>query len=42
VNPADSKGELVLVLDAHNRAVVDGWELTYDTDRGLRHTKSKG
>jgi len=36
------KGELVLVLDAHNRAVVDGWELTYDTDRGLRHTKSKG
>ncbi len=36
------KGELVLIFDDQNTAVVDGWELTYDADRGLRHTKPKG
>lgn len=36
------KGELVLILDECNRAVIDGWELTYDADHGLRHTKKRG
>lgn len=35
------KGELVLTLDDHNEATVDGWRLTYDADRGLRHTKER-
>lgn len=36
------KGELVLILDGDNSAVIDGWHLIYDADRGLRHTKEKG
>ncbi|HRW18490.1 MAG TPA: CRISPR-associated helicase Cas3' [Dermatophilaceae bacterium] len=35
------KGELVLVLDARNEAVIDRWRLTYDPNSGLRYTKER-
>lgn len=35
------KGSLVLVLDESLHARLDGWDLYYDPDRGLRHTKER-